>query len=125
MLLTLSCNHAEESKQEESEFLVSNPIRVDTSINKEYVCQIRASNHIEIRSLERGYLQTYSLLIEVSTRMGLLTKNSDSSCFDSSAWLQPVKKNTEIAKKMIEYFMNVIFKTNNIIKVTERNFQQN
>ena len=51
------CNHAEESKQEESEFLVSSPVRVDTSINKEYVCQIRASNHIEIRSLERGYLQ--------------------------------------------------------------------
>ena len=51
------CNHAEHTKEEESEFLVSSPIKVDTSINKEYVCQIRASNHIELRSLERGYLQ--------------------------------------------------------------------
>ena len=57
MLLTVSCNHAENTKHEESEFLVSSPMRVDTSINKEYVCQIRASNHIEIRSMERGYLQ--------------------------------------------------------------------
>lgn len=55
--LMASCNHAEHTKHEDSEFLVSSPIRVDTSINKEYVCQIRAINHIELRSLERGYLQ--------------------------------------------------------------------
>lgn len=30
---------------------------MDTFINKEYVCQIRAINHIELRSQERGYLQ--------------------------------------------------------------------
>jgi membrane fusion protein, multidrug efflux system len=53
----ISCNHAEKAKQEEAEFVVSSPIKVDTSINKEYVCQIKASNHIELRSLERGYLQ--------------------------------------------------------------------
>lgn len=52
-----SCNHTEHAKHEESEYLVSSPIQVDTTINKEYVCQIRASNHIELRSLERGYLQ--------------------------------------------------------------------
>lgn len=52
-----SCNHTEHTKHEESEFLVSSPIQIDTTINKEYVCQIRASNHIELRSLERGYLQ--------------------------------------------------------------------
>ncbi len=52
-----SCKHAEQAKHEESEFVVSSPIKVDTAIDKEYVCQIKASNHIEIRSLERGYLQ--------------------------------------------------------------------
>jgi len=41
------CKHTEHAKVEESEFTVSSPIKVDTSINKEYVCQIRASNHIE------------------------------------------------------------------------------
>jgi membrane fusion protein, multidrug efflux system len=50
------CKHAEHAKHEESEFIVSSPIRVDTSVNREYVCQIRASNHIELRSMERGYL---------------------------------------------------------------------
>ena len=53
----IGCNHAEKVKHEESEFVVSSPIKVDTAIDKEYVCQIKASNHIEIRSLERGYLQ--------------------------------------------------------------------
>jgi membrane fusion protein, multidrug efflux system len=55
-LFFLGCNHTENEKHEEAEFIVSSPIKVDTSINKEYVCQIRASNHIELRSLERGYL---------------------------------------------------------------------
>ncbi len=53
----ISCHHAEHKEHEESEFTVSSPIKIDTSINKEYVCQIRASNHIELRSMERGYLQ--------------------------------------------------------------------
>ena len=52
-----SCNHTEHAKHEESEFVVSSPIKVDTTIDKEYVCQIKAINHIELRSLERGYLQ--------------------------------------------------------------------
>lgn len=57
LFMMASCKHSEHVKQEDSELLVSSPIVVDTSINKEYVCQIRASNHIELRSLERGYLQ--------------------------------------------------------------------
>lgn len=56
LFFIIGCNHTEHEKHEESEFVVSSPIRVDTSINKEYVCQIRAINHIELRSLERGYL---------------------------------------------------------------------
>ncbi len=55
-LFLSACNHAEKAKHEESEFTVSSPIQVDTSLNKEYVCQIKAINHIELRSLERGYL---------------------------------------------------------------------
>ena len=31
--------------------------REDTSVTKEYVCQIHAIRHIEVRALERGYLQ--------------------------------------------------------------------
>ncbi len=52
-----SCTKHEEQKEEESTFLVSSPIVTDTTIYKEYVCQIRSSQHIELRALEKGYLQ--------------------------------------------------------------------
>lgn len=52
-----SCNSKEEHLEESSVFKVSSPITKDTVIYKEYVCQIRSSQHIELRALERGYLQ--------------------------------------------------------------------
>jgi len=56
LLLTVACsNH--EAKKEEAQYLVTNPIQVDTGFTREYVCQIRAHRHIEIRALERGYLK--------------------------------------------------------------------
>lgn len=44
-------------KEEERKYLVTQPIRQDTLIYKSYVCQIHAIQHIELRALERGYLQ--------------------------------------------------------------------
>lgn len=58
LLYNSSCSSKhEEHKESEIKFLVTSPIRMDTSITKEYVCQIRSINHIEIRTLEKGYLQ--------------------------------------------------------------------
>lgn len=58
LLYTSACtsNHGEKVEAE-TKFLVTSPIKMDTSITKEYVCQIRSINHIEVRALERGYLQ--------------------------------------------------------------------
>lgn len=38
-------------------FPVTHPVRKDVDIEKQYVAQIRAIQHIEMRALERGYLQ--------------------------------------------------------------------
>ena len=38
-------------------FEVTTVLREDTEIVQEYVCQIRASQHIEVRALESGYLR--------------------------------------------------------------------
>lgn len=43
--------------EESAKFLVTSPIKKDTVTFKEYVCQIRSIQHIEIRALEKGYLQ--------------------------------------------------------------------
>ncbi len=56
--LLSGCHQAEPEKQEEPPKLeATTPLREDTSVTKEYVCQIHAIRHIEVRALERGYLQ--------------------------------------------------------------------
>jgi len=57
-LLTIAgCNSKKEDKEEQIEFLATNPVKMDTTTTKEYVSQIRAIQHIELRAQERGYLQ--------------------------------------------------------------------
>ena len=53
----VGCNHEHNEKHEEAKFLVTNPIKKDTSITKEYVSQIHSIQHIELRAQERGYLE--------------------------------------------------------------------
>lgn len=56
-LFIASCTSKHEEKKEEANFLVTNPIKKDTSITKEYVSQIHSIQHIELRAQERGYLE--------------------------------------------------------------------
>jgi membrane fusion protein (multidrug efflux system) len=56
-LCLVSCNSHKEEKEEETKFLVTSPLKTDTTITREYVSQIRAIQHIEVRALEKGYLQ--------------------------------------------------------------------
>lgn len=55
--LLLSCQSNLSEKEEETKFLVTSPLRQDTTIVRNYVCQIHAIQHIELRALEKGYLQ--------------------------------------------------------------------
>jgi len=58
LLFHAGCQSAhEEGKEMETTFLVTSPIRMDTSITEDYVCQIHSIRHIELRAQERGYLQ--------------------------------------------------------------------
>lgn len=53
-----SCDSKKEEKEEEhTHYLVTSPLQRDTLVTKEYVSQIKSINHIELRALERGYLQ--------------------------------------------------------------------
>lgn len=60
-LFIIGCNKHQEEKKEERIFEVSTPIVMDTSTTKEYVCQIHSIRHIEIRSMEKGYLEHISV----------------------------------------------------------------
>jgi len=52
-----SCTSQKEAKEEESAYHVTTPLRVDTTLTKEYVSQVRSVRNIEIRTQEKGYLQ--------------------------------------------------------------------
>lgn len=57
LLCSTSCESKKEEKEEETKFFVTSPLKKDTLVTKEYVCQIRSISHIELRALERGYLE--------------------------------------------------------------------
>lgn len=57
LLCYTSCKEKEEKKEEQSKLLVTSPLKMDTTIVKEYVGQVRSIRHIELRAQERGYLQ--------------------------------------------------------------------
>jgi len=57
LLCLTSCTAKKEEKEEASKFIVTSPIRIDTSFTKEYVSQIKSVRNIEIRAQEKGYLQ--------------------------------------------------------------------
>lgn len=58
VVLLSGCHQVETNEHQELlKLKVTSPLRKDTNIVKEYVSQIHAIRHIEVRALERGYLQ--------------------------------------------------------------------
>ncbi|MCU0695919.1 MAG: efflux RND transporter periplasmic adaptor subunit [Myxococcaceae bacterium] len=57
MLGVAGCHHAEVHHDEVVRVPVTTPLRRTVELTSEYVAQLRAIQHIEVRALERGYLQ--------------------------------------------------------------------
>ncbi|MGB4772048.1 MAG: efflux RND transporter periplasmic adaptor subunit [Chitinophagaceae bacterium] len=57
LVFAYSCTTAHHEEIKEAHYEVTTPLIKDTSIIKEYVCQIKSIQHIELRALEKGYLQ--------------------------------------------------------------------
>ncbi|MEW6772734.1 MAG: efflux RND transporter periplasmic adaptor subunit [Bacteroidota bacterium] len=53
----LTACHSEKEESEDVIFQLTNPIKKDTSIIRQYVCLIKAHQHTELRALEKGYLE--------------------------------------------------------------------
>ncbi len=52
-----SCKSDHAEAEESVKLVATSPLRKDTTITRDYVCQIHAIQHIELRALEKGYLQ--------------------------------------------------------------------
>lgn len=57
LLMILSCKDKKEEKEESVVYPTTSPVQMDTVINKEFVSQIRSERNIEIRALEKGFLE--------------------------------------------------------------------
>jgi membrane fusion protein, multidrug efflux system len=57
LLSQTSCKTPQKEKEAETKLLVTSPLKMDTSIVNEHVCQISSIRHIELRAQERGYLE--------------------------------------------------------------------
>lgn len=67
LFLLTGCHSAHHGDPHAATFKVSGPLIVDTTINREYVSQIHAYQHIELRALEKGYLQ--EILVDEGQRV--------------------------------------------------------
>jgi len=56
-LLHSACTEKKEVKEEPVTYSVTSPLKMDTIFSKEFVSQIRSVRNIEIRALEKGYLE--------------------------------------------------------------------
>lgn len=54
-------NQNQEAPEEAVQYTVTSPIRLDTSFTQDYVAQIQSIKNIEIRALEKGYLQSINV----------------------------------------------------------------
>ncbi|MBK7384414.1 MAG: efflux RND transporter periplasmic adaptor subunit [Flavobacteriales bacterium] len=57
LLFQTGCGSHAEEKEEAPKYPATSALFQDTTVVRDYVCQIRAMQHIELRALEEGYLQ--------------------------------------------------------------------
>ncbi|HMT35601.1 MAG TPA: efflux RND transporter periplasmic adaptor subunit [Chitinophagaceae bacterium] len=57
ILCQIGCVNNTHKEDEQGKLLVTTPLIMDTAVLHNYVCQIRSVQHIELRALEKGYVQ--------------------------------------------------------------------
>lgn len=96
-------------------YQVSKPLVKDMTMNDEYVCQIRAIQHIEIRSLEKGYLQNVLVDEGDTVRQGQLLFQIKPNVYQADVQ----KSEAEVELSKIELENNQALVDKDIISSTE------
>lgn len=64
--------HGREEGGEKSKLVVSRPLKRDTVVTRDFVCQIRSARNIEVRALEKGYLESVNVAEGQAVKEGAL-----------------------------------------------------
>ena len=115
LVLYTSCESKKEVHEIETKFSVTSPARMDTSITKDYVSQVRSIRHIELRAQERGYLQKIYVDEGQSVKQGQLLFKIMPKLFEAE--LQ--KAQAEVNYAEIEYQNTKKLADNNVVAPNE------
>lgn len=115
LLSNTSCESKKEEKREEAHFVVTNPIKKDTAITKEYVAQINSIQHIELRAQERGYLEKIYVDEGQHVKKGQLLFQIMPKLYEAE--MQKAKAEADFAE--IEYKNTERLARNNVVAASE------
>ena len=115
LLASTGCGHKAEEKEATTHFIVTQPLIIDTVLEREYVAQIRSIQHIEVRAQERGYLQDIYIDEGQSVKKGQLLFKIMPQLYDAEA--QKAKAEVEFAE--IEYQNTQKLAESNIVSPNE------
>ncbi|MCU0328113.1 MAG: efflux RND transporter periplasmic adaptor subunit [Chitinophagales bacterium] len=110
----LGC-HPKKHQEASQTFKVSTPYFTDTTYNQEFVCQIRAIQHIELRALEKGYLQKIYVDEGQFVRKGQLLFQIKPNIYQAEAQIS----SSELEFAKIEYENNKALLQKNIVSKSE------
>lgn len=98
--LLASCQtHHEKGHHDDRIFQTTTPLIADTAVYKDYVAQIRSINHIELRALEKGYIQSVLVDEGQSVKKGQLLFKIQANVYEADV----NKAKAEVKFAEIEY----------------------
>jgi membrane fusion protein, multidrug efflux system len=109
------CHRAHQEHTEEGKFLVTSPLRKDTELTRDFVAQISAIQHIELRALQKGYLQ--GIFVDEGQRIPKGTKMFQIMPLIYQAEVQKANAEAEITE--IELANTKLLSDKNIVSANE------
>jgi membrane fusion protein (multidrug efflux system) len=116
LVVTSSCSTEKEEKEVTEKFLATSTLLMDTTVTKDYVCQIHSISHIELRAQERGYLQKIFIDEGKFVKKGQLLFQIMPNLYQAE--VQKAKAEADYAK--IEYQNTSKLAENNVVSRNEQ-----
>lgn len=111
-----ACGKSHEHAEAESFKLVaSHPLRRDVNVVREYVCQVQASRHIDLRALERGYIERVAVNEGQRVRTGQLMFKIQPLTYQAEFQRQ----SAEVAAARVEYENTKRLADGNVVSASE------
>jgi len=115
--MLIGCGHSGHDHSERPKLTVTRPQRKDTTLTQSYVSQIRAIRHVELRALEKGYVENIHMDEGKMVEEGTLLFEVMPSVY--RAELNKAEAEADFAK--IEYDNTEKLRQNNIVAPSELN----